>query len=394
VPSIMAATVTTIFGLLMALGEFALPAQTVAQAQSDPQLQQELQSGRNALAARDWIPAISYFAQASREANGSCEECFLGLAAAYSGNGQLHDAVDASDKALQVATDDGSKATAHTIKGKALVELSAKNRELLAQAETEFRAAAQIEKDNPIFHLWLGTVLLRESSVSEPTVSEPAQAKSSLAESPLAESSLAKSSLSESSQAKSSLGESSLAKSKTDEGVAELKKCLALNPSAAIADRAKLMLADPRRAGEEFAPNFRITTVQGEDLSLKQFAGKIVVLDFWATWCPPCRESVPELRDLTQKYDPAKLVLISVSADDDADAWRNFISDNKMTWPQYRDADKRLINAFTVRAYPTYLVIDADGVITQRIVGVDPKQSVVKQLIAILKTMPGLEGGK
>ena len=164
--------------------------------------------------------------------------------------------------------------------------------------------------------------------------------------------------------------------------------------TATIAERANLMLANPRRAGEQLAPNFRITTVQGQDLSLKQFAGKIVVLDFWATWCPPCRESVPELRDLTRKYDPAKLVLISISADEEEDAWHQFIAENKMTWPQYRDADKKLVNAFTVRAYPTYLVIDGDGVITQRIVGADPKQSVVNQLVAILKTMPQLESQK
>ncbi len=296
-----------------------------------------LQGGRDALDSRQWIRAIRFFQESVREANGSCVECFLGLAAAYSGNGQLQDAIDSCDRALQIATDDGSKATAHTIKGKALVELAAKNRELLSQAEAEFRAAAEIEKDNSVFHLWLGTVLLRES--------------------------------------------------KNEDGIAELKTCLTLNPPATIADRAKLMLADPRRAGEEFAPNFRITTVQGQDLSLKQFAGKIVVLDFWATWCPPCRESVPELRALTQKYDPAKLVLISISADDDEDAWRKFIGDNKMTWPQYRDADKRLVNAFIVRAYPTYLVIDGDGVIINRIIGANPQQSVVNQLVAILKTI-------
>jgi peroxiredoxin len=335
-----------------------------AQSSPDPGIQQMLQGGRNALDSRQWIRAIRFFQESLRESNGSCAECFLGLAAAYSGNGQLQDAVDTCDKALQIAPDNGSKATAHTIKGKALVELAAKNRDLLPQAESEFRAAAQIEKDNPVFHLWLGTVLLRESSPGGTSLRE------------------------------SSLGESSLGKSKTDEGIAELKKCLALDPPAAIADRARLMLADPRRAGEEFAPNFRITTVQGQDLSLKQFAGKIVVLDFWATWCPPCRESVPELRDLTQKYDPAKLVLISISADEDEAAWRQFIADNKMTWPQYRDAEKKLVNAFTVRAYPTYLVIDADGVITNRIIGANPQESVVNQLVAILKTMPQLEGQK
>lgn len=322
----------------------SLQPQAPAHSQPDPSIQQMLQGGRNALGSREWPRAIRFFQEAVRESNGSCAECYLGLAAAYSGNGQLQDAVDTCDTALPLATDDASKATVHTIKGKALVELAAKDKTLLAPAETEFRAAAQIEASNPIFRLWLGTVLLREL--------------------------------------------------KTDDGIAELKKCLALDPPASVADRAKLMLADPRRAAEEFAPNFRITTLQGADLSLKQFAGKIVVLDFWATWCPPCRESVPELRELTRKYDPSKLILISISADEDDSAWRQFITDQKMTWPQYRDADKRLTTAFTIRAYPTYLVIDGDGVITARIVGADPKQSVVNQLVAILKTMPQLKEGK
>jgi len=342
-----------------AQGQTQVQAEAQAQVPAAPGVQPMLQRGRAALAARQWARAIRFFQEAVRESNGACAECYLGLAAAYSGNGQLQDAVDTSEQALQLQLDDASEATAHTIKGKALVELAAKDKTLLAQAETEFRAAARIEGDNPVFHLWLGTVLLREATPGE-----------------------------------SPLGESPPVESKHEDGIAELKKCLALNPPAAVAERARLMLADPRRAGEEFAPNFRIATLQGEDLSLKQFAGRIVVLDFWATWCPPCRESVPELRDLTRKYDPAKLILISISADEDEAAWQQFVTDQKMTWPQYRDADKRLTTTFTVRAYPTYLVIDGDGVIVNRIVGADPKQSVVNQLVAILKTMPQLEEGK
>jgi thiol-disulfide isomerase/thioredoxin len=330
--------------LLLMFCALALDHRAATQSPPDSSPQQMLQGGRDALASRQWVRAIRFFQEAVRESNGPCVECYLGLAASYSANGQLQDAVDASDSALRLSPDGTSKATAHTIKGKALVELAAKDKGLLAQAESEFRAAAQIEASNPLFHWWLGTVLLRES--------------------------------------------------KTDEGIAELKKCLALDPPAQVADRAKLLLTDPRRAGEEFAPNFRITTFQGQDLSLKQFAGKIVVLDFWATWCPPCRESVPELRDLTRKYDPSKLVLISISADEDDSAWRQFITDQKMAWPQYRDADKRLTTAFTVRAYPTYLVIDGDGVIINRIVGADPKRSVVNQLVAILKTLPQLDEGQ
>src|SRR5712691_812419 len=117
-----------VIGLLVAIWVFEPQPRCIAQAQSDPAIQEKLQAGRDALASRHWITAIRSF----------------------------QDAADSCDRALKIATDNDSKATAHIIKGKALVELAARDRELLAQAEAEFRAAAQIESANPLFHLWLG----------------------------------------------------------------------------------------------------------------------------------------------------------------------------------------------------------------------------------------------
>jgi thiol-disulfide isomerase/thioredoxin len=71
-----------------------------------------------------------------------------------------------------------------------------------------------------------------------------------------------------------------------------------------------MMLADPRKGREEIAPEFAFTTLQGSEISLAAMSGKILVMDFWATWCPPCRESVPELKALTRKYPNDKLVLV------------------------------------------------------------------------------------
>jgi thiol-disulfide isomerase/thioredoxin len=123
-----------------------------------------------------------------------------------------------------------------------------------------------------------------------------------------------------------------------------------------------------------------VRTLDGQDISLSQFAGKIVVMDFWATWCPPCRESVPELQALTRKYSRDKLVLISFSADNEEQPWRDFIAKKNMDWPQYWDRDGRIRREFSVNAFPTYLVIDPDGFIHQRIVGLNPQQSVVARL--------------
>jgi tetratricopeptide (TPR) repeat protein len=134
----------------------ALQPLSLAQAQSDPARQANLQAGRDALASRQWLKSHRFLQRGKRGSQGPCSECYLGIAAAYGGNGQLQDAIDNCDKALQIATDNESKATAHSIKGKALVELAVKEREKLAQAESESRAAAQIEARNPLFHLLAG----------------------------------------------------------------------------------------------------------------------------------------------------------------------------------------------------------------------------------------------
>ena len=115
------------------------------------------------------------------------------------------------------------------------------------------------------------------------------------------------------------------------------------------------------------------------------------MLDFWATWCPPCRASVSELKDLTRKYANAKVVLISVSGDQDEKAWRDFVANKSMDWPQYRDTNKSVISSFAVRAFPTYMVIDGDGIIKQVITGMNPQETVVHRLKATLQAMPELE---
>ena len=115
-------------------------------------------------------------------------------------------------------------------------------------------------------------------------------------------------------------------------------------------------------------------------------------MDFWATWCPSCRESVPELKDLTRKYPSDRLVLISISADEDENSWKEFIAKKKMDWPQYHDSDRTIMRAFGVHSFPTYLVMDGEGIIRQRIVGLNPRETVVHRLKETLRSMPQLEG--
>ena len=84
--------------------------------------------------------------------------------------------------------------------------------------------------------------------------------------------------------------------------------------------------------------------------------------------------------------------MISISADENESQWKEFVTTENMSWPQYRDADGRVRRAFQVESVPTYLVIDGDGVIKQRIVGLNPQETVVHRLKATLAAMPQLEG--
>jgi len=134
--------------------------------------------------------------------------------------------------------------------------------------------------------------------------------------------------------------------------------------------RAERFSDDPHLATLQMAPPFRMVTSEGEELQLDNMNGKVVLLDFWATWCGPCKESLPEIARIAKDYanDPM-LVVISVSQDADAGAWKAFVQKNNMTWPQYRDANNALGNAYGVTAIPHFFSIDPNGVLKTEQVG-------------------------
>jgi thioredoxin-like negative regulator of GroEL len=307
----------------------------------NPALREEFLRGQEALAAGKFGEAITAFKKALK-LDKNCNPCYLGISFAYLRTGELDKALENSDNAITSASDDEMRAMGHNSRGTALFAAGGNDAKKFQQAEAEFREATRLKPGNQQYHLNLASALLKES--------------------------------------------------RDELAIAELKTCVALSPNSALAEQAKRLIAEPRRGREEFAPAFRFTTLQGQDVSLEQLSGKVVVLDFWATWCPPCRESVPELKQLTRKYPTEKLALISISADQDEGAWREFVAKKNMDWPQFRDSDGKTRGAFSVRAFPTYLVIDGSGAIRQRIVGMNPQETIVHRLRDLLASMPQLEG--
>lgn len=92
-------------------------------------------------------------------------------------------------------------------------------------------------------------------------------------------------------------------------------------------------------------------------------AGKVVLLDFWASWCSPCKKSFPELDKLQQAHKDKGLVILAVNVDEKADAMENFLKDHSVTFAVVRDAKQKLVAAANVESMPTSLLIDTKGVI-------------------------------
>ncbi len=329
--------VLTIALLLSAVG-VSMMAQ---QPPHDAEFTQQFQAGNAALSAGDNKKAFAAFSKANQLHHDACADCYLSMAIASLRMGDRKAAIQNCDRSLADPSDDATKASAHNLKGTALLSMSESEGGSLSGAESEFRMARDLDKNDPILRMHLAIALLREK--------------------------------------------------KDDEAKSELTALLDLKPDAQMAEKAKMLIADPRRGREEVAPDFRVTTLQGQDVSLKGLSGKVVVMDFWATWCPPCRASVGELKELTRKYSNDKVVLISVSDDRNEDAWRDFIAKKKMDWPQFRDTDEAIIHSFGVHAFPTYIVIDGDGIVRKRISGLNPTESVVYRLKETLESMPQLK---
>ena len=143
---------------------------------------------------------------------------------------------------------------------------------------------------------------------------------------------------------------------------------LALGPAVGAAPKA-LRIGDP-------VPPFSLQTLDGKTLSITSLRGKVVLLDFWATWCGPCRQAMPELKDLLQKNTGKPLVVISVSADETPDAPAKFARANGMTWIQAWDGQGKVIGGvFGAGSLPSYVVIDADGRIAYLMKGWAPSSS-------------------
>lgn len=132
------------------------------------------------------------------------------------------------------------------------------------------------------------------------------------------------------------------------------------------------------------APDFALKDLQGNDVRLSDLRGKTVMINFWATWCPPCRYEMPYIEAVYREKAGEDFVVLAVSIDDDPDAVVQFVKEFGLTFPVLIDTDKRVSYQYRVRPIPTTFFVDKEGVIRDVQIGAMDKKTLLKKLSKIM----------
>jgi thiol-disulfide isomerase/thioredoxin len=285
----------------------------------------------------DKASAIESFRKANKQDGGHCSAC---LDKAYSlamSIGDFKDAEEVGREWLQLAQTDSDKAKMHFRIGMALQKNGVYNKKEKCFAEScdEFKSSLALDPALALNHFLYGV------SLAYMHQDQPAR----------------------------------------DEFSAYVKQD---KSDTAYNERATRYLDRIELARSRMAPAFAATTIDGQHISMDSLAGKVVLIDFWATWCGPCREALPHIQKIAKKFEGQPFVVLSVSLDTDDQKWREFVGNNGMTWLQTRDGrfTGPIATLFSVNAIPSTFTIDTDGVLEDQHVGDGDIESKLKKLIA------------
>jgi cytochrome c biogenesis protein CcmG/thiol:disulfide interchange protein DsbE len=134
------------------------------------------------------------------------------------------------------------------------------------------------------------------------------------------------------------------------------------------------------------APNFRLEDLKGKKVELKHFKGKVVFLNFWATWCGPCKEEMPSMEFLYNQFKEKDFVFLAISADyEGVKPVKEFIEKQSFTFPVLIDPKYETLDLFEVKGIPTTFLIDKKGIMIGRAIG--PKDWKRSEVISILNLL-------
>jgi peroxiredoxin len=157
--------------------------------------------------------------------------------------------------------------------------------------------------------------------------------------------------------------------------------CLVIFSGVAVAGREPLHLVK----GMPLAPDFDLMDVDGQRHTLAMHRGKIVIVNFWATWCPPCRFELPAMEKVWERLKDKGVVILGINVGEDADTIFTFTADYPVTFPLLMDSDSSVTNAYPVIGLPTTYVINPQGKLVYKAIGTRDwnENALVKKILEL-----------
>ncbi len=332
----------------------------------DSHYQNALDAARASASAGQFEDAIKQYQAAIHLSDGHDYTPYWGLASAHYRLGETKEVLAACDRVIALSPGDRVIAQAHDLKGRALVLSAQDDKAALDQAEGEFRLAIVADPNLTLAHDDLADLLRKEhrdgEAASETNVNPPSDFNDSN---------------------RPKIGRRIIVDGNTGQEITDIVE----------AKTATEIRDVPERSAPQAAPRFKFVSAKGEHVSLDDLHGKIVLLDFWASWCPPCRASVPQLGEIYDEYPKDKFVLIGISLDENDGTWRQFTESHDERWVQVRDSNRqlsRLFFSFGRMALPTYFLVDGEGNVRLHISGWSDSmgQRLDREIGRLIKELP------
>jgi peroxiredoxin len=130
--------------------------------------------------------------------------------------------------------------------------------------------------------------------------------------------------------------------------------------------------------------DFTLTDMNGKSVNLADYKGRPVLINFWATWCPPCKQEIPAFIELQDKYRDQGFVVLGVSTDDPVDALKQFAAEYKMNYPVLQGTEELMDEYGPIWAIPVSIFVKRDGTICKKHMGPASKEDFEKDIKALL----------
>lgn len=124
-----------------------------------------------------------------------------------------------------------------------------------------------------------------------------------------------------------------------------------------------------KQPGLKLAPTFSLKLLDGKTVRLQDLRGKVVVLNFWASWCPSCRQEAPALENTYRAYKDKGVIFLGIGINDTEENLKAFVEEFKKTYPNGLDATRRIADAYGVTGVPETFIITKDGQIARKFIG-------------------------